>query len=175
MELIDKDLKPQEQSPIDKINATLKELGSTAKWKRAPERIEGTEVLKDKTVAMVDDERGVLEAFVPDLMVATDGKATFIRYGGQSVEDLIKQIWQTKADLVLLDYHLSEMLKGYEITRALIDAGFAGSVVGFSSDNDAKRKFKEAGALGSVDKEAGFPKSSVSKLAELFLISEESY
>lgn len=167
MELKDTNLTPQEQSPIDRINFVLKELGSTAKWKRAPEKIEGTEVLKDKTVVMVDDVQGVLEAFVPDLVVATDGNAVFIKFTGQNTEELIEQIQQSKADVVLLDYHLSEALKGSEVTRALLGAGFHGSIVGFSSDSDPKRDFQQAGALGSVDKEAGFPKSSVSKLAEL--------
>lgn len=167
MELKDTNLTPQEQSPIDKINLVLKELGSTAKWKRAPEKIEGAEVLKDKTIVMIDDVQGVLEAFVPDLVVATDGKATFIKYTGQSKEELIEQIQQSKANVVLLDYHLSEALKGSEVTLALLGIGFNGSIVGFSSDSDAKRDFQRAGALGSVDKEAGFPKSSVTKLAEL--------
>ena len=168
MELSDKNFAPPAQSPIEKINATLQELGSTAKWKRAPERIPGTEALKDKTIVMVDDESGVLEAFIPDLMVATDGKATFIKYNGQSVEELIEQIRQSKANLVLLDFHLSETLKGATVARAMTDQGFAGSIVGFSSDDDARRKFKAAGALGAINKEAGFPESSVKKLGELF-------
>ena len=170
MELKDTNLTPQEQTPIDKINLILKELGSTAKWKRAPEKIDGTEVLKNKTIVMVDDVQGVLEAFVPDLVITTDGKATFIKYTGQSTEELIDQIQQSKADVVLLDYHLSQALKGSEVTRVLLGAGFNGSIVGFSSDSDAKRDFQQAGALGSVDKEAGFPKSSVSKLAELLKV-----
>ncbi len=167
MELRDQNFIPHEQSPIDGINATLKELGSTAQWKKAPERIPGTESLKDKSVVMVDDERGVLEAFVPDLMVATDGKAAFIQYSSQSIDDLLNQIQASNANVVLLDYHLSEMLKGAAVARTLLEKGFAGSVVGFSSDSSAKREFQEAGALGSIEKEAWAPESSVGRLAEL--------
>ena len=79
MEIKDLNLIPQEPSPLDKINAILKDLGSSAKWKRAPEHIEGAELLREKTIVMVDDEQQVLEAFVPDLVVATDGKAIFIK------------------------------------------------------------------------------------------------
>ena len=122
---------PQEPLLIDKINGTLKMLGSTMKWKRAPEVIKGAEVLKDKKIAMVDDEQGVLESFVPDLMTATDGKAAFIKYEGQSIDELTKQIQDAEADLVLLDYHLSEVLKGSDVARALTDNGFSGDMSEF--------------------------------------------
>ncbi len=167
MELGDKSFTPQEPLLIDKINGTLKMLGSTMKWKRAPEVIKGAEVLKDKKIAMVDDEQGVLESFVPDLMTATDGKAAFIKYEGQSIDELTKQIQDAEADLVLLDYHLSEVLKGSDVARALTDNGFSGDMVGFSSDPGAASDFKKEGALGSVDKKAWSPEVSVEQVAQL--------
>jgi CheY-like chemotaxis protein len=167
MDLGEKNFAPQEPALIDKINSTLENLGSTAKWKRAPEKIEGAEILKDKKIAMVDDEQGVLEAFVPDLMTATDGNASFIRYQGQSIEELVAQIQTTEANLVLLDYHLSKMLKGSDVARALLDGGFSGTTMGFSSDRGAKEDFEKAGALSSVEKEAWSPEVSVKQLAKL--------
>lgn len=116
---------------------------------------------------MVDDAQGLLECFAPHLIVATDGNATFIKYNGQSIEELVKQILQTKANLVLLDYHLSDTLKGSSVARALLGDNFSGLVVGFSSDSGAKRDFQQSGAFGSVDKNAGSPETSVKALAEL--------
>ena len=134
MDLGDKNFIPQEPSLIDRINGKLEALGSGMKWKKAPEIIEGAEILKDRIVAMVDDEQGVLEAFIPDLMVATDGKAIFIKYDGQTVDELIKQIQGTEANLIILDYHLSKVVKGSDVARALRERGFSGDTVGFSSD-----------------------------------------
>ena len=167
MDLGEKNFVPKEPALIDKINSTLENLGSSSKWKRALEIIEGTEILRDKTIAMVDDEQGVLEAFVPDLMTATDGKATFIKYNGQSIEELVAQIQAAEATLILLDYHLSKMLKGSDVARALSDEGFLGIAIGFSSDNNAKKDFEDAGAFGSVEKEAWSPETSIKQLAKL--------
>jgi len=178
MESNDQNLGQEQPVLLDKINTAIKELGGGAKWKRTPEHLDGTEVLKDKTVVMVDDEIGVLEAFVPNLMVATDGKASFIRYDNRSLEQLVAQIQEAKADVVLLDYHLSRgperafpftpgELEGSEVARGLVGAGFTGSIIGFSSDTYVKREFQDAGALGAINKSPGFPGDSVKELAQL--------
>lgn len=167
MELNDKNFTSQQPLLIDKINATLKELGSGNEWIKPPEPVEGTEILKNKNIVMVDDVQGLLECFAPHLMVATDGNAAFIKYNGQSIEELVKQILQTKANLVLLDYHLSDTLKGSSVARVLLGDKFPGLVVGFSSDPRAERDFNQSGAFGSVDKSAGSPEDSIKALAEL--------
>jgi hypothetical protein len=59
------------------------------------------------------------------------------------------------------------MEKGAAVAREMTDQGFAGSIVGFSSDDYVRREFKEVGALGAIDKEAGFPEASIKKLASL--------
>ena len=41
---------------------------------------------------MVDDDEQVFKAFIPHLLVATEGKAIFILHDGQSEEELVKKM-----------------------------------------------------------------------------------
>ena len=156
----------QPMTLLEKINKVLAELGSTGKWKRPPEFLEGYEPLKDKIVVMVDDVKTVLENFVPHLIVATDGKASFVEYKGQKLDELLEQIMLHKPNIVVMDYHLSENLKGTSVINALREQNFPGKTIGFSSDNTA-REFSDAGAIGVVDKGGYSPEDSVEKLAKL--------
>lgn len=152
---------------LEKINKALEDLGSTTRWKLTPEFIEGCEVLKDKVIVMVDDVKIVLESFAPDLMVATDGKANFVEYKGQKLNELLDQILQYNPNIILLDYHLSDQLKGSEVLKALRESGFSGDAIGFSSDSHVISQFKTAGAKACIDKDAGQPEISVKELAEV--------
>lgn len=170
MELNDQNLKPEQPQLLDKINSTLEQLGSTAKWKRAPERIEGTDILKDKTILFVDDVSDVLQTFVPDLMVATEGKSVFMTYKGQDLKEFTEQILAVNADIILMDYHLDSDLeyglKGSRIA-SFLRRNFNGVIVGFSSETAGVSKFVEAGAIGSIKKNPGNPEASIKALAEL--------
>jgi len=161
----------QKAALLENINRTLTELGSTGKWKSTPEFLEGYEPLKDKIVVMVDDVKTVLENFAPHLIVATDGKAFFIEYKGQKLEELIQEIMESSPNIVVMDYHLSENLKGTDVIKALKGQNFSGEAVGFSSDSHTAREFTDAGAIGVVDKGGYSPENSIEKLATL--ISKE--
>ena len=156
-------------SILEKINKALADLGSTAKWKRAPAYLEGYEPLRGKTVVMVDDIVAVLENFLPNLMVATDGNALFVRYQGEPLKELINKILEANPDLVILDYHLSEQLKGAAVLRALMDQDFSGAAIGFSSDSQASKEFMAAGAMGTVDKGTDEPEVSVENIAKIIV------
>lgn len=164
------DPETQKSILLEKINAVLSELGSTSKWRKAPEFLDGYAPLKDKTVVMVDDLKTILEQMVPYLLVATDGKASFIEFTGQKLEELIQQIAASSPDIVLTDYHLSDELKGTSLIEALHGQNFQGEVVGFSSDRQAASKFIDAGAKGAVDKGGYAPEKCVEDLAALISI-----
>ena len=156
------------QQPDDlvfKINQAFEKLGVNARWKKAPKIPEGCESLKDKTIVMVDDMIGVLEQFAPYLIVATEGKTSLIHYKSQSLEQLVDQILENNPNLVLMDYNLSESLKGSDVIKVLKEKSYEGDSFGFSSDPDTTRDFEEAGATGSVKKEAGFPQSIIQELS----------
>lgn len=152
---------------LEKVNSALETLGSKDRWKRTPEFLEGYEPLKNKTLVMVDDVRDVLESFIPHLVVATDGKAYFIEYKGQELDELIHQIMEYNPNLVVIDYHLSDDVKGSSVVSTLREQNFTGDAVGFSSDPFTKKQFMEAGVKGVVEKEAWDPKTSIERLAEL--------
>ncbi|MDO8669651.1 MAG: hypothetical protein Q7K65_05145 [Candidatus Buchananbacteria bacterium] len=156
---------------LEKINQALKELGSTLKYKRAPEFKKEYESLAGKTIVMVDDIVDVIEAIMPDLMVATDGHADFVKYDQQDINQLIEQIIAKNPDIVLLDYHLSNQLKGSAIAGSLKGQGFEGDIVGFSSDSGAKKDFEKAGITACVEKEAYNPSATISSVGKIF--SEE--
>lgn len=155
---------------LSKINQRLSELGSTAKWRRPPGSFREYEVLKGKTILMVDDIQGVIEGFVPDLMVATNGNASFIHHKEQTAEELADKIIETNPDIVLLDYNLAHNIKGDTIARLLKEKGFAGESIGFSSENEHAGKFIRAGALGCIEKSTYEPSDSIKKLAEIVWI-----
>lgn len=161
----------QKVTVLDKINQALADLGSTAKWRRAPEYLKEYEPLKGKRLVMVDDMKGLLEHFAPGLMVATDGNASFIEYTGQNSDQLIEQIMQHDPDIVVMDYHLSDHLKGSSVIRSLNEQNFSGQTIGFSSDNATSKNFMAAGAKGTVKKDTGEPERSIGELANL--ISKE--
>lgn len=155
-----------------RINSKLKALGSDKVCEKTPERIEGTEVLRNKTVLMLDDELKVLERFLPHLLVATDGKALFLKYNGQNTEDLVRQLKDANAEIVLLDYSLSSTLNGVEVANLLKENGFPGSMIGFSSTDSVllKKAFLDAGAVGLIEKI--IPKPSIKALAD-FLVAQQ--
>ncbi len=153
---------------LEKINQTLKELGSAEKWKRAPEFLESYEPLKDKIVIMVDDAKDILNTFAPYLIIATNGKTYFIEYTNQKFNDLIQQIMEHNPDIIIMDYNLSENLKGAAVIRKLREQNFTGETVGFSSDSRTAKEFIDAGAKGVVDKDTYDPEKSIKELANLF-------
>lgn len=161
----------QKMSLLEKINKALADLGSTKKWKKAPEFLKEYEPLRGKVLVMVDDIKNLLEHFAPDLIVATNGNASFIEYTGQDIDKLIKQIMQYNPDIVVMDYHLSDYLKGSSVIMSLNEQNFSGQAIGFSSDNDTSKDFIAAGVKGTVKKDTSQPEKSVAELANL--ISKE--
>ena len=93
---------------LEKINAILAGLGSRARWLKLPQAQLEYTALKDKRVLMVDDIAGVLEQFVPDLVIATDGKASFLQYVNQTAYNLTDEMVAGNPDIILLDYNLSD-------------------------------------------------------------------
>lgn len=152
---------------LEKINQILADLGSTGKWRKLPESFAEYEALRGKKIVMVDDVKMLLENFMPILMVATDGNASFVQYTGQAMDELIEQIARNNPDIVLMDYHLSEYFKGSGVVRALKEQKFSGQAIGFSSDARAAREFTAAGADGTVNKGAGLVEEAVKELADL--------
>lgn len=163
----------QKVSLLEKVNTALQELGSSSRWKKTPELVEGGEVLKDKILVMVDDVKDVLESFAPHLIVATEGKASFIHYHGQQLEELLNDILAHNPNIVLLDYHLSSQVKGTAVAKALHESGFTGESVGFSSDISAAREFGKVGVTECIGKNAGYPEGTVKVLADLVAKKEE--
>lgn len=152
---------------LEKINKALADLGSDSKWRRAPEFMAEYLPLKDKVVVMIDDIKEILENFVPHLMVATEGKSSFIEYKGQKLDELVQQIMKYHPDIVVVDFHLSDYVKGSSVVRALKEKNFAGEMVGFSSDSHVAREFTNAGAKGAVEKNNAYPERSVGELAKI--------
>jgi CheY-like chemotaxis protein len=160
---------PEEQKVIllEKINKVISDFGPGGKCKKVPEFLKEYEPLKGKVLIMVDDLKHLIKDFVPDLMVATDGNASFIEYTGQEMDELIKQIIQHNPDIVLMDYHLSENLKGSSVIRLLNGENFSGQIIGFSSDSQASEEFLAAGVKGTIKKDIDYPENAVRELASL--------
>ena len=79
----------------------------------------------------------------------------------------MKEIIQHNPNIVVMDFHLAEEIKGSTVIQALNNRGFTGLSVGFSSDTDASDDFIAAGAKGAVNKDSGNPEGSVTAVAKL--------
>jgi|CXWL01.1.fsa_nt_gi CheY-like chemotaxis protein len=156
-----------DQVLLGKINDVLTALGVATRWRRAPKYLPEYAPLKGKSVLMVDDVMGVLENFIPDLVIATDGRASFLHHEQQTAEALASEIMSANPDIVLLDYNLAQGIKGDTVANLLKEQGFAGQMVGFSSENQHESKFVTAGAQGCVEKINFDPAESIKKLAEI--------
>lgn len=152
---------------LEKVNAALAEMGSGNKWRKAPEFQSEYESLVGKKVLMVDDTFMAIENILPDLTVATDGNAKALHYKGQSLEELVSEIMSQNPDVLILDYHLSDELKGITVFKELRSTGFTGKVVGCSSDREKSAEFIRAGAVGNIDKISYPSSNAVINLAEL--------
>ena len=154
---------------IDKINSTLEGVtGVTGDLKKLPEFEKDVKILKNKNIVMVDDDGDAFEAFIPYLLTATNGKAQFIPHDYQKTDKLVKEIMESNAEVVLMDYHLSIGLEGTDVADALIKKGFTGTIIGFSSDPRADQAFKDIGAIGAINKNSELPEESIKKLIDLF-------
>lgn len=160
---------PDKNLLLEKINKALLEMGSKAQYLKVPEDYPEYQALKGKKVLMLDDVKGLLEAFIPDLMVATNGNASYIFHKGETPEEVAKQIIEQNPDLALLDYSLSGGVTGTDIYELLKENGFAGKPIGFSSDKNSQGLFKKAGVEDCVDKDTfdtGAVVKEIAKLAE---------
>lgn len=153
---------------LEKINMTLSELGSKAKYLKLPRDLEEYKPLKGKKVLMLDDVQGLLEAFIPDLMVATDGNTSYVLYKGEKPEEVAKRIIEQNPEITLLDYKLSESVNGTDVYKVLKENGFVGMPIGFSSERDATiNSFKRAGVENCVEKDTFDTSAIVKEIAKL--------
>ncbi|MDO8569862.1 MAG: hypothetical protein Q7R89_03795 [bacterium] len=163
---------PNNQEPnrnllLEKINKTLLEMGSKAKYLKLPEDFEEYKSLKGKKILMLDDVRRLLEAFIPDLMVATDGNATYVLHEGKRPDETAKEIIEKKPDVALLDYDLSNGVTGIDIYNILKENGYSGQSIGFSSSKTYSNNFKKAGIENCVNKDTGYIEGTLKELAKL--------
>ncbi|MBI2637901.1 MAG: hypothetical protein HYW88_03290, partial [Candidatus Sungbacteria bacterium] len=100
--------KAKDELLLHKANSAIEEItGVKGDLEKLPESVKGAEVLKEKTIAMIDDDEAVFESFIPHLLVETEGKTVFIPHTNQNEETLVQEILRSKADIVLLDQNLS--------------------------------------------------------------------
>lgn len=152
---------------LDKINETLALLESKARYLKVPEDYPEYQSLKGKKILMLDDIERLLEAFLPDLMVATDGNASFVLQKGETAEETAKEILTQNPDIALLDYSLQEGVKGTDVYEFLKKSGYLGKSIGFSSDKESQKLFKKAGVEDCIEKDTFDTSAIVKEIAKL--------
>lgn len=158
-------LTPRPKTCLEAINQHLENLGSTTRWKKAPSDLPKYQSLHRKKVLLVDDQLAVIETFIPHLTVATENNFSFILCSkNDSLSELAQQIAKEKADLILLDYHISSTFKGDDLAR-LIKKSHKGLLIGFSSDRDSKQHWIAAKVYARIEKNADEPIESIKSLA----------
>lgn len=118
-------------------------------------------------VAMVDDERGVLEEYIPALIYATRGAVSQILFQNTSedVTSIVHKVKLVNPDVLLLDYRLSGSECppfGTDVMPHIQGLRQTMRVIGFSSNPSNRERFRDAGADGFVTKSS--PIDSVPEL-----------
>lgn len=159
----------RQENLLSLINNSLDEIGVKARYLKLPEYMEEYKTLTSKKVLIVDDISGVVENVLPTFMVATSGTASGLVYSDTyGAEVIVQKILEKSPDILLLDYHLSEIFKGDELLAILRSKGFQGSVFGTSSDREVDSKFLRAGVVANVDKTAYPTSELVLQVASFF-------
>lgn len=166
MRIKDKMPDPHQMALLENVNAVLKQLGSGNQWNSPPDNHKAYAPLKGKKLLFVDDTQELLEQFMPYFVVATDGNASFVQHKGEPLDALVDTILQQQPEIIMLDYHLADSLKGSQVAMALKAKGFSGTIVGFSSDDNTHRDFNHAGVTVTTKK--GFdPEDSIKQLCKM--------
>lgn len=121
-------------------------------------------------LAMVDDERWLLEQYVPGLIYVTRGAASQIlfQHKKEGIDSIQRRVALINPDVVLMDYRLNKDGNppyGTEVIPLLRKLSRKMLIIGFSSNADNKDKFMSAGADGFVRK--GSPFLALPKLRQL--------
>ena len=98
--------------------------------------------------------------------MATDGNFSYILHKEQTTGGLLAEISEQNPDIILLDYHLANGLKGDRLAEVLKLEGVGAKLIGFSSETEAKEHFKKVG-VEAVEKDGGNPKKSLKEIAGL--------
>ncbi len=150
-----------------KVNRAFEELGVGTRYKKVKETVPGCENLRGKRIVMVDDVKAVLETFVEDLVVASDGNASFILHKDQSLDELVGEIIQRNPDIVLVDGHLAHGIEGDAVIESLSRINAVLKSIIFSSDSHIGDRLTSGNIAGVVKKETSDPETSVKKVADI--------
>jgi len=142
------------QITVEELHEFLERNSVTRRYNKLPS-VPECEHLVGKQILMVDDSQALITSYLPRLYVATNGMADAILYRNEMVEELAKKIIDRKPDIVLMDFNLASDVNGATVTKELRRNGYAGIIVGFSSERggEVKKMFKLSGAEGSVYKD----------------------
>ncbi len=163
-----KTLDAHKREILGKINNVYFSLGDEQRDVNIPEYLDKYKNLKGKKVLMVDDIAGLICAFAPSLMVATDGNMSFIFTENQSSGELMTAIIKANPDVVLLDYNLARgVFFGSDIAELLKANGYTGKIIGFSTEKIANERFDKIG-IKTIEKDGVNPAESVKKVAEIY-------
>ncbi|MCA9373813.1 hypothetical protein KC725_01495 [Candidatus Peregrinibacteria bacterium] len=158
---VDKVLAPSKEEQMAKLIEKFSSVGRFARWAKDKYRqlsgvsSEALESLGQYSFVLIDDDLHNHVTFVPGL-IAHGREATGILYRGNiSLEEILEQLQEFHPDFVLVDNDLRRNMSGPQIVGALNGLLPETQFIGFSdnrSPTNLKKQFREAGAIGYVEK-----------------------
>lgn len=115
---------------------------------------ENLNFLRNKKVLMIDDDESIINRLKSFMEKITNENFFFKVYSENNRVNILKYIKNIDPDVIILDYNLSYKTKGIDI-MAELPKNLKNKVIGFSTINELKMNFLEAGASGFVWKGAG--------------------
>lgn len=157
-------------NPADSLTALANEIFHSIGSERTCHgvaAVAGAQGLQGRSILMVDDNPVVIEPFVEGLVGVTGGHAGALLHKGESAQALADRIVTINPAVTLMDYELKGDLLGNEVVRCLRNAGYKGTVIGFSNyeGNWITDRFREAGADSYVRKQHKKPLETLQALA----------
>jgi hypothetical protein len=112
-------------------------------------------------LVLVDDSTEILRAFIPPLVVATGGDATFIHCVGGTVSEVAHEVLDAEPSVALIDGALGPKLPGWEVAKEILKVNPEILCIGFSAEPAYEQRFNACGAGGFVYKRLGEVQASL--------------
>ncbi len=130
-----------------------------------PEIPEEAAVLRDKKILLIDNAPEVFEVFVPWLVAATDGNASFLFHVKEALAELAEKAVSLSPDIVLIDECLAGTIRGHTLTAEILERKPQIKVIGFSATEGTSDAFTAAGAAGFAEKDTENPEATLIRVA----------
>jgi DNA-binding NarL/FixJ family response regulator len=135
------------------VNRRYREVGINTEYSKPIDTMLDP-ALAEHSFAWVDDQKPIMEGYIPHFVAATGDRTNFVLQGEEdTLELLADKVAASHPDFVLLDGLLLNGLKGADLIPLILQRDPNIKCIGFSSTTpDVLNEFMSRGAIGAIPK-----------------------